>query len=814
MPQVRNNATGAIYELAGRDLQDALAAGLVTPLDDISVTNPRGDVRTVKPGALDTLAAQGYQVTDPRVLQQREQTAVAESRYGGLGQEALTGVEGLASGVTLGATDALLEYAGADTAERAKVNPNIRLGSELVGAIAPALLTGGGSAVAEGAGLAARTATTAGKILARTPAGLASRAGAAVTGLGREAGLIGRAVGAAAGGATEGALFGAGQAVTQLALEDRELTAERALSVLGSSVLQGVEIGALAGGVLSAGGDLFSAGKNKVGPKVRELAGNLTGKSSKEITEDIASSKQQFGAEFETYTQQVETYVRQSDALFKHVDDATWGVQNPEFRELSDLAGKNQDAFHRALANYKEAKFNLGEVWGKPAKASALVDELVERRGWLQLDSRKMDQILDAKSEDILGALGKFGKYEAALDEMDAAISPLTQHSAFQPAQALKGFEAPVRPAAPRAKFADQMAQVKETVEGGLSMTEKLALAQAGLQALGADPSNLPVVGSVPGVEWVLRAIAMKKLIGRAANKGLLRGLRTGGNSRIAGAASSAADLLNLATHGALGAVGEASKLAGKVVEKVKPAAVPGTLKILNGALFAPAEKIPEAATAHEAFKLRQAELGQALQDPQLVKAAMGAALGDPDPELLDAMHAAQMRKLGFLAEKQPRDPRPYRALQKEWRPTKTELDTWARYVRAAESPMSVLEDLQRGRVTPEGAETLRVVYPRLFSDVQVSLMGQAMKLQGLDKVTYERQGLSHRKLLLLSRLFQVALDDSLDPDFIRMMQTPVQEMEPTGSGGSRGSSGFSPPGITATTIDQMSGGDFIPGAR
>lgn len=176
---------------------------------------------------------------------------IAERRKG-LGQTALAGIEGIGRGASFGGTDYLArklapEYAN-EMAERKEAHPIVSTTGEIAGAVAPVLLSGGTGAVAKGASLAPTS------LAARLGEGAAS-VGRAVVGEGAPS-LLGRmaqrAVPMAAQGATEGALYGAGQAVSEAALGDEQLTAERLVAGMKGGALAGL----IGGGTLGAGLEL------------------------------------------------------------------------------------------------------------------------------------------------------------------------------------------------------------------------------------------------------------------------------------------------------------------------------------------------------------------------------------------------------------------------------------------------------------------------------------------------------------------------------------------------------------------------------
>lgn len=226
------------------------------------------------------------------------QALADKAKYGeGIGNELKAGAAGAARTLTFGLSDVIGADIGRgeDLRKLAEQNPTATLAGEVAGAIAPAVLTGGESLVANAvgkAGAGVRAATAAGRAAegaaARSLAGLAER------------GLAGRALATtlakAAGGAVEGAAFGAGQAVSEAALQDHELTAEQ--------VMQSIGAGALLGGAEVAGGPVegVADGAGLVGEDEKPGKDPLGGLGAGEVfgtVEDIARLLDGFGLALE-----------------------------------------------------------------------------------------------------------------------------------------------------------------------------------------------------------------------------------------------------------------------------------------------------------------------------------------------------------------------------------------------------------------------------------------------------------------------------------------------------------------------------------
>ncbi len=207
----------------------------------------------------------GYQVLNQGELHQERLRQQAES----VGGMAKTAGEGLVRGGTMGfaGLEQFYDSEGREAARaRQQYNPNLSAGSEVAGAlgatVAASALSGGaasGSAGARVASLAARGALTPFRAAAAlgeaTEAAVGARAGA---------GLLGTVAKMGARGAVEGALMGAGHEVSQAALEDVPLTAER--------LLAGAWDGAKVGGAFGAGAGVLGYGVGKAG---RAIVGRM-----------------------------------------------------------------------------------------------------------------------------------------------------------------------------------------------------------------------------------------------------------------------------------------------------------------------------------------------------------------------------------------------------------------------------------------------------------------------------------------------------------------------------------------------------------
>lgn len=213
-------------------------------------------------------------------IREVERQAALQAEHGGLGSQTLAGLEGFGRGATMGLSDVAAESASglaavlggpdvervagpaldapvvddnaftraykearADIQARREANPVTAGLAEVTGAVAPTLLSGGGSALASVAGAA--------------PANLVNRAGMAAAGrvAGAAPGILRAAGAGAVGGAVEGGLAAGALAASEVAPEvivDPGLAAEHILTATSEGALVGGVFGGIFGGAAKA----------------------------------------------------------------------------------------------------------------------------------------------------------------------------------------------------------------------------------------------------------------------------------------------------------------------------------------------------------------------------------------------------------------------------------------------------------------------------------------------------------------------------------------------------------------------------------
>lgn len=219
----------------------------------VFVVSPDGRRLEVDETSVPYLQKLDYRVEQVGERSEQLHQESVERRFSSAEQKLATFGEGVLSAASLGFADPLMD--DYSTRKREEINPGTRAVGEVVGAIAPAVASGGTSIVS--------------KVLGATPAGLLERGAVrAAAGVSSPVRRI----------ATEGAVEGFGQATGQVlggALSGDPVTVESAVTTIGVGTFLGYGVGALAGKGLKYLGKLPDNVTAKAGEKAGTFASNL-----------------------------------------------------------------------------------------------------------------------------------------------------------------------------------------------------------------------------------------------------------------------------------------------------------------------------------------------------------------------------------------------------------------------------------------------------------------------------------------------------------------------------------------------------------
>lgn len=674
-------------------------------------------IRMVPPegGAAVEVPAEHVQVFTDRGYTQQDNTAraaavVGEARedyYNRPDQIAKATLAAGARGITGGLSDAVIRTVGGDDARRElealrEYNPTLSTVTEIAGSLTPI-----------GAG------------------GLAGRLGARIAGSG--GGALAQVARAGVRGAVEGGIMGAGQGVTELALSDDPLTAERIASVIGSNAV----LGGVTGGAIGATGKGIGLGLRRAKAKLDDIAARPR-PGADPATDDLAQLDP-----------------KGLRAARKAEVDRLEAARVPERAQVAD-------EIRSFRAELKQSKLWLATKGADDAEVRAI------GRRTLKAD-RALDNLLDdpkALAENPKGALRQLRVQEAALDDL------VNKHSEKL-----------------RAKFGtDTSGDRVKALDFASTALEKNRALQARIDGLASPSARLTAIDDALAGRLAPQAAAggIGDVVGDAA-LGYAVGAAAGipGLGAIVGAARVAMPVLKKIGANSTAVATRASKAIGLFLNagaKVGPRAPIIASRTLASVRFSdsPEEKRAKrkgqkSPALAESYRARSRELRELTapgpdgapimrMDARQKIADRIAPIRAASPLLADRIETTKARAIEFLASKLPRKPAlPGMSLAADtWQPSDMEMRGWARLVAAVEDPTGVVERLASGEVTPEDAEAMREVYPEIYADIQAQIMMQIGEL---------RARLPYRRRLALSIFSGVPVDPVLDPRVLAAVQ-------------------------------------------
>ena len=190
-------------------------------------------------------------------------------------------------------------------------------------------------------------------------------------------------------------------------------------------------------------------------------------------------------------------------------------------------------------------------------------------------------------------------------------------------------------------------------------------------------------------------------------------------------------------------------------------------------------ERSSASVAATESFSKRREVATQAMErvrevsrNPVELASKIGQVTARYDghaPQTSAAMAAAMGRGVGYLASKLPPGGPTTPSMQplsQKPRYSDTEVQEFLDRYTGVENPLSLLDDMQSGRVSRAKVEAVREVYPELFRKIQENI--------GLQAAASEKP-LSWERIKMLAVVFGVPTHPAFEPSFIAAVQAPMQ---------------------------------------
>ena len=783
--------------------------------DFVNVVTPSGRTISVPADQAGTLP--GSRLQSPEESDEAARARAEEESYSGVGEGFAAGFLGAARVATFGASDQFFtEVGGDETRERIRGFQEHRPGATAVGEVVGAIA--GPGKIAGAAGKALKGASAASRVAA-----------------------------AGVEGAVDGGLFSLGQTVSHAALNPEDpLTVEQIASNIGLGTALGVGLG----GGLGIVGEGAAAVRKKLagkanpllhaqGAEAREL-GKRYGAEMRRVDQSL-DDKLWFDAQAHRANEVMVDMLQRKPgvgaatevddlgrALVRDADTAVDQVAGAETQIIRQRGGAAEEAFDPNATN-------PGKLKAKP-KARLRPDEAPTQQ---QSDGPQLvsGPNIGVEADKVAAAEVKAlrAEYKQARGKLEKVLGPeLDVH-----------FPALVR------KSPAQMAKFVESVDNYMDVVGRVGkLARKDLGPGSADDFIQRAVQGLPGAEsWAggLKSLGDKQALAgalgldvgavqakSAVGDALLRSyaVARAGESATAAATtaglraserikSSIKDELRGAMRPAIAAaVGHV--LGGPAVALMSLAGLKGsTVKRLSeGVLFA-LEKgakgsrkmsVPlasetlarhrfsteEDAKERSLARRRAEELARHVSNPSVTEQTIAnntAPIRAHNLQLGFAIEENLKKRLGYYHAMAPKAPVTASPLvRSRWEPAPGETHELAIRIRAGEDPLSILDDFAAGRLHPAAVETVETLWPALYGQMQVELA---------ERITELREDLPYEKRLQLSTMFQVPVESTAEPEFIKTLQdqyaarNEMEQQPPKSSGGA-------PPASPATKGQQL----------
>lgn len=262
---------------------------------------------------------------------------------------------------------------------------------------------------------------------------------------------------------------------------------------------------------------------------------------------------------------------------------------------------------------------------------------------------------------------------------------------------------------------------------------------------------------------------------------------------------SSAIKLLGqLERHGGRAAARLASgvkKFAGTTAKAVKKTTKPAASKALIELRSKSGEE------RRRAYEKIQQEIREAKMQMETMVDSVGRSMGrlsEEAPRVSAAVTHKALLALNVLSEDLPG--KNFTATEAFGGPhvpavSQADIDRFQRRLEGVEDPLSILDDMDAGTLSPEKVRAVKTAYPKLFEEMGVQI------LEELSVAQAEGKEVSYQKRIQLGLVFDQPTDESLKPEFVRaMVELSAQRQKERQS--NRG--GYAPSRMTPVSISNQ----------
>jgi hypothetical protein len=777
------NETNVVLPVEQSEADVAIRSGLYSPnkAQEFVIQDKYGAKNIVTGEYLKQALDEGFRLESTEERHARE----LEENYGGVSGVSQALGAGAARGATVGLSDLAASAASPEAAQHLanlqEANPIASGVGEAAGFVGGMLLgSAETSLAARGAGTLVKgiekVGVTAAKAVEKSILKDAAKVGVSKK-------IAASLAAKATGGAVEGAFYGTGQLISEDALGKADFNAENLAGAVGMGAIIGgafgVSIGVaqaampLVNRVSKSASDYLSSFTNrekaaleimgftpakaaKVAEKnptlVSELPDFLTNEVKLVNGDDAASLVDKL----EVVRKASGTGIGDSIAKYDKILASTPDLKTPKKLIYKELASELDDKFMQLKSGSPESRAKLKQ-------AGAYYDELIKS----SFDDGAMSLKALQEARQNAYNLG----YTSTGAPVETLEGQMARYAGRFYSDTLKDLAKKISKARNEETLYEQFIKNHKSFSYASELLPKLKLKAAKGESL--NPIVMGALGAASGGvlgDGDLTAMSMGTMAALGARSFLRSDLRR--NLVVLGKIEkSQQQIKRLAERSVEGFVGS------KPVEAMKRA-IPFSIMQSEFAKTYEDGKYRKPKDKVEAFSNLQNNLQRYADDPEAFMKRVNrgtSAMYSSAPNTSTALDSLAVQAAMYVGSKMPKrqsNPGPLQMLKRQRLPADLNLSKLERTLNAVENPKSVFEDLERGRLSTEGAEALKSVYPSLYTKLQE----EAMKLIGSKPVPYNKR-------LQLGILLGIPTDESLQPENILGLQQSFGQPMPEQGG-------------------------------
>lgn len=767
-----DHSNKAIVNVPKSDVELALKSQKYTLPKNIEVpiVSPDGELGSMPSDNVAEALSQGFTLEESGEQKER----LLEEQYGD--QDIAAGLAGAARGLTFGLSDQALTKTGLvrpETLSRLEEANPVSSGIGEVGGFAAGLLGPGQ------AGALVKGAEAVGKAVERSAAKFITKqalgAGASKT---VASSIAEKLVPKMVGSAVEGSFYGAGNLLSEDALGKADFNAENLLGALGTGAL----IGGAAGGLFGAAEMAAPFAKAAAGKVAKPVVDAVEGLSDKTraVSELLGMTKKEaLRVEQSKLAQELPEYLRTELKMTRGMaDDELLAAIKSKREEAGEAIGKISDDVDR-IANSE-----LGQglaprainVYGKMEKS--IQENILSKLEGTVAGADAVKQIKNVLSDyESAFASKDFLSAKEMLSEMRALDGKL-QRFYRDPATAKESIKS----------LWEVRSVLREEINGMADKVSAVAGIDPGLgQALRKANKDFHITSTL---QTPLERKALAKSGLSLKDMGYAGfGIGNGPVGMAAAAFGKFVDsdlrrrmvILSKIEKANLDVLKNISSATKSFFKKAGPIAEKEILFRLNdSALSSDLESGKKPSSRQQAYNNIQENLQNFSANPnklidRLVKRT--ESMEDVAPETAAALTNSAQNALMFLNSKVPRAAQNQGMLdllENKKMPSSYDLSKFERYLKAVEQPKSVLQDFAKGKLTLEGVEVLKNIYPNMYDN---------LRSEAISYISNNETKVSYKDKIRLGILLNTPTDASLLPENVVGLQSMFQPVNSQDSG-------------------------------